>query len=71
MISLSSGNIYIPANSSTTGTLTDLGDEINNIKNKYATKTELLPACPTTTDGTFVLKATVASGAVTYEWVAE
>ncbi len=30
-----------------------------------------LPACPTTTDGTFVLKATVSSGAVTYSWVAE
>lgn len=27
--------------------------------------------CPTTTDGTFVLKATVANGAVTYQWVAE
>ena len=30
-----------------------------------------LPECPTTTDGTFVLKATVSSGAVTYSWVAE
>ena len=29
------------------------------------------PACPTDTDGTFVLKATVSSGAVTYEWTAE
>ena len=30
-----------------------------------------IPECPTTTDGTFVLKATVSSGAVTYSWVAE
>ena len=29
------------------------------------------PACPTDTDGTFVLKATVSSGAVTYAWTAE
>lgn len=29
------------------------------------------PSCPTTTDGTYVLKATVSSGAVTYSWVAE
>ena len=29
------------------------------------------PACPTDTDGTFVLKATVSSGAVTYTWTAE
>lgn len=30
-----------------------------------------IPECPATTDGTFVLKATVSSGAVTYSWVAE
>lgn len=30
-----------------------------------------IPECPATTDGTFVLKATVSSGAVTYNWVAE
>lgn len=29
------------------------------------------PACPTDTDGTFVLKATVSSGAVTYAWTTE
>lgn len=29
------------------------------------------PSCPTDTDGTFVLKATVSSGAVTYAWTAE
>lgn len=29
------------------------------------------PACPTDTDGTFVLKATVSGGAVTYSWVSE
>ena len=29
------------------------------------------PACPTDTDGTFVLKATVSSGTVTYAWTAE
>ena len=29
------------------------------------------PDCPTDTDGTFVLKATVSSGAVTYAWTAE
>lgn len=29
------------------------------------------PACPTGTDGNFVLKAVVSSGSVTYSWVAE
>ena len=29
------------------------------------------PACPTDTDGNFVLKAVVSSGSVTYSWVAE
>lgn len=29
------------------------------------------PACPTDTDGTFVLKATVSGGTVTYSWVSE
>lgn len=27
------------------------------------------PACPTDTDGTYVLEATVSDGAVTYTWV--
>jgi hypothetical protein len=34
-------------------------------------KVQTIPECPATTDGTFVLKATVSSGAVTYSWVAE
>lgn len=29
------------------------------------------PSCPTTTNGTYVLKATVSYGTVTYSWVAE
>lgn len=44
------------------------GTGITLTQNTISTK---LPECPTTTDGTYVLKATVASGAVTYEWVAE
>lgn len=32
---------------------------------------ETLPPCPSTTDGTYVLKATVSSGVVTYAWVLE
>lgn len=30
-----------------------------------------IPECPTTTDGTYVLKATVSSGTVVYSWVLE
>jgi len=31
--------------------------------------TNTIPECPTTTDGTYVLEATVSSGVVTYAWV--
>lgn len=41
------------------------------ISENYAQKTDLLPSCPATTDGTYVLKATVDNGTVTYSWVSE
>lgn len=42
--------------------------ELTAVDNKIGAK---LPECPTDTDGTYVLKATVADGVVTYTWVAE
>jgi len=36
----------------------------------YASKTQV-PDAPTSTDGTYVLKATVSNGQVTYSWVLE
>lgn len=41
----------------------DLGDQVQGLEAKH-------PADPTT-DGTYVLKCTVASGVVTYSWVVE
>ena len=43
-------------------------DELTIVNNKIGAK---LPECPTTTDGTYVLKATVSDGEVVYSWVAE
>ena len=68
---IQASDIYIGNDASITGRMISLDYECEQIKALCARKTELLPACPTTTDGTFVLKATVANGAVTYEWVAE
>ena len=42
--------------------------ELTAVDEKIGAK---IPECPTTTDGTYVLKATVSDGAVTYSWVAE
>lgn len=42
----------------------------NNGENSYVALTKELPAVPTT-DGTYVLKATVSSGVATLSWVAE
>lgn len=42
----------------------------NNGENTYVALTKELPAVPTT-DGTYVLKATVSSGVATLSWVAE
>ena len=41
------------------------------IGDDYYTRIERIPECPITTDGSFVLKATVSNGTVTYSWVAE
>ena len=58
-----SDKIWVPANRSITGANSNVGANLSAIKN--------ILNCPTTTDGTYVLKATVASGEVTYAWVAE
>ena len=42
----------------------------NNRVNTYVADTKELPTGPTT-DGTYVLKATVSSGTATLSWVAE
>ena len=48
-------------------------DKYITLENLSVFKTELenhiLPACPTTTDGTFVLQCVVSSGVPTYSWV--
>ena len=38
---------------------------------EWANESSVLPACPTSTDGTFILKCTVSSGVATYSWVLE
>lgn len=55
-----------------TGKQSDYDTTIKSYMNtNYAKKTDLLPKCPSTTNGTFVLKATVSNGTVTYSWVSE
>lgn len=53
--------------SGTAGAL--LNTELRYIKNNFATKAELLPACPTTADSTFQLQCVVSGGVATYSWV--
>lgn len=46
-----------------------IAQEFTYIKNNYATKAEIvIPSAPST-DGNYVLQATVADGAVVYDWV--
>lgn len=60
----SDGNIY------TAGSLyANVSDWSNPTTS--GTKIAVIPDCPTDTDGTYVLQATVSSGAVTYSWVAQ
>lgn len=40
-----------------------------NIITEFGWKQNEIPPCPTTTDGTYTLQATVSSGTVTYSWV--
>lgn len=41
---------------------------VNTLEDKFNSISQF-PACPTDTDGTYVLEATVADGEVTYNWV--
>lgn len=52
-------------------TLQDLSVSNSVSGSAFNAFTKNIPECPTTTDGTYALKATVSSGAVTYSWVAE
>lgn len=51
------------------GTVSNVQAEFLYIKDNYATKAELLPACPTTTDSTFQLQCVVSNGVASYSWV--
>ena len=48
-------------------------DKYITLENLSVFKTELenhiLPVCPTTTDGNFILQCTVSSGVPTYNWI--
>lgn len=59
-------SLYVKTNGDVDDLVTQA--ELTIVDNKIGAK---LPACPATTDGTYVLKAIVTDGEVTYEWVSE
>ena len=68
-----SGNIDFSVNLKSGGGITADTDGLYLDTTVAALKSDLtdIPNCEETTDGTYVLKATVSSGTVTYTWVLE
>lgn len=71
---ISAYNVSVPNNPTNTAWPTTAGryalrTDLDNKDMPVYDWVEALPPCPVTTDGTYVLEATVSSGVVTYAWV--